>query len=96
MKVHLTASVSATSGNSRAMKVLLLELVSHSTREAACLQYELYQSTDNENLFIFHETWADQASLDAHNVKDQLTAFFKKATPIMDGEINVQKTARVI
>jgi quinol monooxygenase YgiN len=95
MKVHLTASVTATPGNSEAMKALLLELVSHSTQEEACLQYELYQSTENENLFIFHETWADQASLDAHDVKDHITAFVKNASPIMDGGIQVEKTKRV-
>jgi len=67
MKVYLTAIVKSKPGSVEALKPLLSTLVSQSTQEEACLQYELYQSAEDENMFIFHETWSDQDGLDAHN-----------------------------
>jgi quinol monooxygenase YgiN len=77
------------------MKDLLQQLVIASTKETACLQYELYQSAEDENLFIFHETWANQHGLDLHNQQPHLQSFGKQGADIMDGPVIIHKADRV-
>jgi quinol monooxygenase YgiN len=77
------------------MKGFLQQLVITSTKEAACLQYELYQSSEDENVFVFHETWVNQQGLDLHNQQPHLQLFGKQAADIMDGPVIIYKADRV-
>ena len=95
MIVYLTAMVKSSAGNSELLKSYLLELVQHSTKEKACLQYDLHQSSEDENLFIFQEAWASQADLDFHNSQPYLKAFGEKAATILDGGITIYKTKKI-
>lgn len=95
MKIYLTALVKATKGNAEKMKPLLFELVRQTLTEEACLQYELFQSDDDEHQFIFHETWRDQQGMDQHNKSKGITDFVREASPIMDGGITVYKTSKI-
>lgn len=42
------------------------ELVKHSRQEAGNIAYDFFASETNGQNFMFCETWADQAALDAH------------------------------
>jgi quinol monooxygenase YgiN len=95
MKVYLTALVKCKPGNTDELKGYLEQLVAASTKEEACLQYELYQSTDNDTQFIFHETWASQEGLDVHNQQPHIKKFVAQASPILDGGVTIYKTDRV-
>jgi len=95
MSVYLTATLKSTAGNSELLKSHLLELVQHSTQEQACLQYDLHQAEDDENLFIFHEEWASQADLDVHNAQPYLKTFGEKAAAILDGGVTIYKTKKI-
>ena len=95
MKVYLTAILKSKPGSVEALKPLLFNLVAQSTQEEACLQYELYQSAEDENMFIFHETWFDQAGLDVHNSGEGINTFVTAAGPILDGPIIIYKTNKI-
>lgn len=92
MSIYLTAIIKAKPGNAELMKTILLELVGHSSKEEACLQYELYQE---ENTFIFHERWKDEAGLDLHNQQPHLKAFISKTADIIDGTPVIYQTQRL-
>ncbi|WP_345209994.1 putative quinol monooxygenase [Mucilaginibacter gynuensis] len=94
MSIYLTALVKCKPGTTAQMKGYLQQLVAASTQEAACLQYELYQSTEDETQFIFHETWADQPGLDLHNGQPHLQTFKQQIADIIDGTVTVYKTDR--
>lgn len=96
MSIHLTALVRSKPGKSADIKPLLLELVSASKKEEACLQYELYHSTEDENLFIFHEEWASEEDLQLHNTGEGISTFIKASAEVLDGPITIFKTDRVI
>lgn len=96
MSIYLTAIIKSTAGNAELLKTYLLELVSHSTQEKACLQYDLHQSAADENLFIFHEEWASQNDLDFHNVQPYLKAFGEESAAILDGSVLIYKTEKLI
>jgi quinol monooxygenase YgiN len=48
MSVYLTAVLTAKSGSAETLKALLQDLVVYAKKEEACLQYELYQSAEDE------------------------------------------------
>jgi len=95
MSIYLTALIRSTDGNSALLKSYLLELVQHSTQEQACLQYDLHQSSEDENLFIFQEEWASQQDLDIHNAQPYLKTFKEKSARILEGDIVVYKTLKI-
>jgi len=95
MSIYLTAIIKSTVGNSALLKAYLLELVQHSTRENACLLYDLQQSSEDENLFIFHEEWASQGDLDFHNEQPYIKAFGEKSVSILDGGVVIYKTQKI-
>ena len=94
MSIYLTALIKSIPGEAEALKVHLLELVSHSTQEEACLQYDLHQA-DDENTFIFHEEWADAAGLDLHNTQPHIQQFISNTAHLRDGDIIIYKTQPV-
>jgi quinol monooxygenase YgiN len=95
MSVYLTAVFTAKAGSSETLKTLLQDLVVQSTKEAACLQYELYQSAEDENIFVFHETWESQDGLDGHNGQPYIQNLIEKAPGLVAVPITLYKTTRL-
>lgn len=95
MSLHLTALLKCKAGEAATVKPLLLDLVAASVQEEACLQYELYQDNDDENLFIFHETWKDADSLKLHTEQPHYQKFGKEVGPLLDGPVVLHKTQRL-
>ncbi|MEH0153407.1 putative quinol monooxygenase [Limibacter armeniacum] len=75
MKVYLTAIIKAKPEHREEVLQVLNTMVEHSRKEAACLQYDLHQGTDDENMFVFYEIWQDQQGLDQHNQRPYIKAF---------------------
>ena len=44
-----------------------IALVGKSQKHAGCISYDVFESATRPDVFCFIETWADQASLDAHS-----------------------------
>jgi quinol monooxygenase YgiN len=95
MKIHLTAMIKSTEGNAATVKELIKDLVAASVKEAGCLQYELYQSFDDENQFILHETWENEEILENHNHQPHLQTFVEQSQFFLDGKIVTYKTAKL-
>lgn len=95
MSIYLTALLKFKAGEANNVKPLLLDLVANSLKEEACLQYELYQDSENENLFIFHETWKDAAGLEQHTQQAHYQQFGQKAGPLMAEAPILLKTQRI-
>lgn len=95
MNIYLTAIIKSTAGNAAALKTLLLQLVSGSTKESACLQYDLHQSKADENLFIFHEIWESQEGLDLHDTQPHIKTFIEQSAALLDGPVVIHKTEMI-
>ncbi|NLY65952.1 MAG: antibiotic biosynthesis monooxygenase [Tissierellia bacterium] len=52
---------------------LYQELVLASQKEEGCIQYNLYQDNDDENILFIIEEWEDQEALDKHNKTEHFT-----------------------
>ena len=44
-----------------------IALVAKSQKHAGCIAYDAFESATRKDVFSIIETWADQASLDAHS-----------------------------
>jgi len=95
MNTYLTAIVRSKAGHAEAMKVFLLALVSESIKEPACLQYDLHQSVDEENMFIFHEIWEGEEGLNIHNEQLHLKQFVENVAAIIAGPVQIYKTNKL-
>jgi len=95
MAIYLTVLLKSKPESIEAFKSLLLDLVSNSKKEAACLQYDLHQSDKEPTTFIFHETWEDQAGLDLHNQQSYLQTFFENAKLYLQEAPIIYKTNKL-
>lgn len=95
MSIYLTALLKFKAGEADNVKPLLLELVANSLKEKACLQYELYQDSENESLFIFHETWKDAAGLEQHTQQEHYKQFSQAVVPLLEEVPTLHKTQRI-
>ena len=92
MNLHLTALVKSKSGKEAALEKELLSLVRESTKEEACIKYELHQSVCDDTMFIFHEIWADETGLYLHNQTPYIRNFSQIAEDLVEGKIVIYKT----
>lgn len=80
MKIYLTAIIRSKPEFLQEVSKVLQNMVVQTRKEPASLQYDLHQSTEDENVFVFYEIWADQAGLDLHNSQPYLQEFQKMAS----------------
>lgn len=95
MAIYLTVLLKSKQESIEAFKSLLLDLVSNSKKEAACLLYDLHQSDKEPHIFIFHETWEDQAGLDLHNQQPYLQSFLENAKLYLQESPIIYKTNKL-
>ena len=77
MKIYLTAIIETQPEFLSEVKGVLENMVVETRKESACLQYDLHQSIENENTFIFYEIWANQSGLDEHNKQPYIQEFIE-------------------
>lgn len=95
MEINLTVILKSKPENTVLLKSLLLDLVQNSTKEAACIQYDLHQSIEEPNTFIFHEIWENQDGLNLHNQQSYIQSFFEKAKALLQETPIVYKTDKL-
>lgn len=95
MQINITAIIKALPEKTAEIKELLLELVAGSTKEEACIQYDLHQVGESPNEFIFHEIWQDAESLELHTKTPHFQKFVNDSAPLLAEPMTVYKTNRV-
>lgn len=75
MKLYLIAIIKSKPEFQTEVQVMSENLVVQSNQESACIQYDLHQSTSDNNVFVFYEIWESQAGLDFHNAQAYIKAF---------------------
>ena len=52
-----------------------IALVAKSQQHAGCIAYDCFESATRPDVFTIIETWADQASLDAHSATPEFAQY---------------------
>ena len=72
--VQVLAVLTAKPGQETALATLLQGLVAPTRAEQGVLFYDLHQDREDPARFVFFESWASQADLDAHDASPHLVA----------------------
>lgn len=95
MKIYLTAILKPKKEKIQDLKPILADMVLNTRKESACEKYELQQSLDDETVFIFHEIWKNQESLNAHNQQPYIKNFAEKVPDLLEKPAEIYLTKLV-
>jgi quinol monooxygenase YgiN len=76
-QITLIATLKAKPGRSEELAGRLSALVEPTRAEAGCINYDLHQSTEDQDVWMFYENWQSKADLDAHVQTPYLQALIK-------------------
>lgn len=93
-QVTVVARVVAEQNASESLKAELLKLVPATRQEQGCIAYRLHQDNDDQGLFLFYETWENEACLDRHLNSVHFKAYIA-ATEGMIKEKTVSKMTEI-
>ena len=77
-KWYITASFEMIEEHREAAMAALKEMVEATRKEAGCISYILTQDRANPSKYMFLETWANEAALQAHRVAPHMKEFQKR------------------
>lgn len=81
--ISITALLTAKPGKEEELLAELKKVLEPSRGEEGCIQYDLHQSKEDEGLFVFYETWKDQAALDSHSSSSHYKAYREAIHPLV-------------
>lgn len=77
-KLTIVAKILAKPEKRALVKSELLKLIDTTRSEKGCLNYDLHQDNENENLFLFYENWESKAlwqdHMNNHHIADYIKA----------------------
>jgi len=88
-RIVVTAMAQARQGLELEAAEMFQSLVPVSRAEPGCIAYDLYQSADDDAVFMFYETWDSRQDLDAHLRQPHIQAFMKQAKEVLAGPLQV-------
>jgi quinol monooxygenase YgiN len=95
MEINLTVIIKSKPECREELKSILKNLVDNSTKETACLQYDLHQNIEDPNVFIFHEVWKNKEGLDLHKEQSYSLQFNRTSELFLEEKIAVYVTSRI-
>lgn len=82
-QLTIVARILAKEGKSTFIKDELLKLIETTRAEKGCINYDLHQDNENENLFLFYENWENRDLWQQHMQNDHLVEYMK----VTDGAV---------
>ncbi|WP_248722531.1 putative quinol monooxygenase [Seonamhaeicola sp. ML3] len=77
-KLTIVAKILAKPEKRALVKSELLKLIDTTRAEKGCINYDLHQDNENENLFLFYENWESktlwQDHMNNHHITDYINA----------------------
>jgi quinol monooxygenase YgiN len=74
-KLTIVAQILAKSEQRELVKNELLKLIDITLAEEGCINYDLHQDNENENLFLFYENWESRELWQNHMNNNHLSEF---------------------
>ena len=87
--ISVIATIKAREGREQEVREELTKLLTPTRREPGCVVYDLYQSSDMKDLFMFYECWEGKQDLDEHLQKPYVKAFIQKAEKLLAEPVDI-------
>jgi len=95
MSIHISTILTGKIGHAEILKPFLFHLVNDSRNEKACLQFDLFQCIDNENVFIINEEWLEQFWYDFHVQQQHVSDFIHESEGFLENEIKTYLSNKI-
>lgn len=89
MMLLVTAKITAKTGQRNRIIENAKNLVESTRKEPGCISYDLYSSTEDENILLVLEKWENQEALDIHLETDHFLAFGQDCEDLLAEEMDV-------
>lgn len=76
-KLTIVARILVKEDKREFVKNELLKLIDITRAEEGCINYDLHQDNENENLFLFYESWANRDLWQKHMNNTHLVEYMK-------------------
>jgi quinol monooxygenase YgiN len=76
-------------------KKAALAIIEDSRAENGCINYDFHQAIDDETVFIWHETWANEEAIKAHGKTKHFAAFSEQIKDLTDVPLEITLTKMV-
>ena len=93
--ITVIAKIKARDGREQDVAEELEKLLVPTRAEPGCVIYDLYQSADEKNLFMFYECWEKKQDLDEHLQKSYIKAFMQKAGKLLAEPVDISLWKRI-
>lgn len=94
-EVTVLALIKVKVGMEEKAKNELLSLVEPTRAEKGCIHYDLHQSLDHKNHFMFYENWVSKKDLDGHLSKPHMKVHLEKAGDLLAGPPEITLWERI-
>ncbi|MEM6159253.1 putative quinol monooxygenase [Erwinia sp. P6884] len=81
--ILIVAKFTARPGKADELKKVLNNGVKPARAEEGCLHYDLYRSVEDGNVFLFHETWENEAAVTLHGEQPHFQTLMADAVPLL-------------
>lgn len=95
MKIYIIAVVKLKPEYRGEMMKVLMNMVEETRKEEACIQYDLHEDIENENIFVFYEIWNSAEGLRQHNRQAYIKEFGAMADKGYVTETTIYKTKKI-
>jgi quinol monooxygenase YgiN len=93
-RINVVVKIMPILGKERELRKRMAYVAQETQKEAGCIFYNLFEGDkDNSSLYFLGE-WADQSSLDAHDLTQHVKDF-RNDQPILAGEISVTSLFKI-
>ncbi|CUI16460.1 putative antibiotic biosynthesis monooxygenase [Candidatus Protochlamydia naegleriophila] len=89
------AKITARQDQVLATKEVLENLVASTLKEEGCRSYELYESIEEKNVFIFHEEWESKELLDRHLASKHIADFVERSHELLAKPVEIDLLKKV-
>ncbi len=93
-EIALAVMITAKPGKKDEMKGYMQSLIEPTRKEKGCLLYDLHESLENPDMFMWYEVWDTQEDLDAHHHSAHVLAYKEKVKDLV-ADRQVFKMTRV-
>lgn len=94
-EIVLIARLKVKKGAEEEAKQAALAIVEPSRAEDGCINYDMHQVIDDPTIFVWHETWANKTTLEAHGNSEHFKVFSEKVKDITDEPLQLTFTKMV-
>lgn len=87
--IVVTAKITAQPGKRNNIISKAKDLIESTRLESGCISYNLYSSTEDDDVLVMLEQWKNQEVLDTHMQTEHFKAFGKGIKDILAGEMGI-------